>query len=54
MGSFGYGYAILFTCFGAIYPVIALVLLTRPAARAACAEVEEPDLGFGLDRRDSF
>jgi hypothetical protein len=34
-------YAIVFTCLGAIYPVIALVILTRPGTRAACALSED-------------
>jgi hypothetical protein len=34
-------YAIFFVCVGSIYPIIVVILLTRPGARAACAAVEE-------------
>jgi hypothetical protein len=33
--TFGYVYAFLLPCIGSIYPIIVLVLLTRPGARAA-------------------
>jgi hypothetical protein len=33
--TFGYVYAFLLPCLGSIYPIIVLVLLTRPGARAA-------------------
>ncbi len=33
--GFGTGFAIFVACFGAVYPVIVLILLTRPGARAA-------------------
>jgi hypothetical protein len=29
-------YAVCFVCLGAIYPLVALILLSRPGARAAC------------------
>jgi hypothetical protein len=36
--------AVLYMCFGAIYPIIALAVLTRPAARAACETTEEAEI----------
>jgi hypothetical protein len=49
--SFGNVYAILLPCLGSIYPLIVLVLLTRPGARAAtrARDDEEPqaDPAFG-------
>jgi hypothetical protein len=44
----GYAYAILLPCLGSIYPIIVLVLLTRPGARAATSTQtydEEDDFG---------
>ncbi len=44
----GYAYAILLPCLGSIYPIIVLVLLTRPGARAATrTERYEKDDPFG-------
>lgn len=40
--AFGMVYFLAVTCLGAIYPVIVLVVLTRPGARAACAADAEP------------
>jgi hypothetical protein len=37
MQRMGYGYAATFLCLGAIYPVVVLIVLSRPSARAACA-----------------
>lgn len=36
--GFGIVSAIFFVCIGAIYPAIALILLSRPGARAACVD----------------
>ena len=52
--TFWNGYAILFTSFGAIYPVITLVVLTRPGARAACASPKDVEGDFGLEHRDEW
>jgi hypothetical protein len=36
MGRMGYAYAATFLSLGAIYPVVVLIVLSRPGARAAC------------------
>ncbi len=35
--AMGYGSALLYACLGVIYPLVSVVVLTRPAAVAACA-----------------
>ena len=45
LASLGYGYAVMGLALGAIYPTIALVVLTRPAARAACSVAPKPTRG---------
>jgi hypothetical protein len=41
--TFGYLYAVFFTVIGSIYPLIALVLLTRRGARAACRTTHDDE-----------
>jgi hypothetical protein len=42
--AFGNVSAVLLPCLGSIYPVITLVLLTRPGARAACLVGDEEEM----------
>jgi hypothetical protein len=45
----GYGAAIAVACFGSIYPLIALIVLTRQGARLACAPERDIESNFGTD-----
>lgn len=47
----GYGAAIAVACFGSIYPLIALIVLTRQSAKVACAPERDVDSDFGTDLR---
>lgn len=43
--TMGYIWALLYTSFGVIYPLIALIVLTRPAVKAAVAPADELEQG---------
>lgn len=47
LSVFGQGTAIAFACFGSIYPLVALVILTRPGAKLACTPYRDVDQDFG-------
>jgi hypothetical protein len=45
MRAIGYGYAVMLLGVGVIYPVVSLIVLTRPGARAACQRTKHQDDG---------
>jgi hypothetical protein len=48
MRSMGVVGAIFFACIGSVYPIIALILLTRSDARAACMPAKQSDVMLGI------
>lgn len=51
LAALGYGFAVMGLALGAIYPTVALIVLTRPAARAACSVPTTPPRDEGATKQ---